>query len=172
MLRALPIKPVWSEAKTFAINTVPYYFDTRVVFQSKSKYWTRDGVSPNVEINENALTHAWATGDDVQTARGLVVGTAAGVGTPDAALATYRKHYTGTSEDIEKAKVIVWAANKWASACETTSYPVGYLAKLWPALIEPEGRIHFVGAYADNLNWGMEAATRSANRVAEAIDRL
>jgi monoamine oxidase len=30
--------------------------------------------------------------------------------------------------------------------------------------------VHFVGAYADNLNWGMEAATRSANRVAEAID--
>jgi monoamine oxidase len=28
-----------------------------------------------------------------------------------------------------------------------------------------------VGAYADNLNWGMEAATRSANRVAAAIDR-
>jgi monoamine oxidase len=44
------------------------------------------------------------------------------------------------------------------------------MAKFWPALIEPHGRIHFVGAYADNLNWGMEAATRSANRVAEAID--
>ena len=36
-------------------------------------------------------------------------------------------------------------------------------------LIEPHERIHFVGAYADNLNWGMEAATRSAHRVAEAI---
>ncbi len=29
-----------------------------------------------------------------------------------------------------------------------------------------------VGAYADNLNWGMEAATRSANRVAKAIHQL
>jgi monoamine oxidase len=38
-------------------------------------------------------------------------------------------------------------------------------------VIEPEGRVHFVGAYADNLNWGMEAATRSANRVAAAIHR-
>ena len=47
----------------------------------------------------------------------------------------------------------------------------GQLAMFWPVLIEPQGRIHFVGAYADNLNWGMEAATRSANRVAEAIDR-
>ena len=27
------------------------------------------------------------------------------------------------------------------------------------------------GSYADNLNWGQEAATRSANRVAIAIDK-
>jgi len=32
-------------------------------------------------------------------------------------------------------------------------------------------RVQFAGAYADNLNWGMEAATRSANRVALAIDQ-
>ena len=62
-----------------------------------------------------------------------------------------------------------WAANPWASACERTDYEPGQLGKFWPTLIEPVGRVHFAGAYADNLNWGMEAATRSANRVAEAI---
>ena len=64
------------------------------------------------------------------------------------------------------------ALDPWASACERTSYAPGQLAKFWPILIEPHGRIHFVGAYADNLNWGMEAATRSANRIAEAIHQL
>ncbi len=64
----------------------------------------------------------------------------------------------------------VWATNPWASACETTAAIVpASSSKYWPALVEPHGRVHFVGAYADNLNWGMEAATRSANRVAEAI---
>ena len=82
-----------------------------------------------------------------------------------------KKYYPGRSEDIEKAHVVVWALDPWASACERTSYAPGQLAIFWPILIEPHGRIHFVGAYADNLNWGMEAATRSANRVAEAIDR-
>ena len=172
MLRAIPVTPAWSEAKAFAVGNVPYYFDTRVVLQSRSRFWTRDRISPNMEIGDAALNHVWSTADDVSTPRGLLVGTASGVGTPDAALATYRKHYTGRSEDIDKAQVIVWAANKWASACETTAYPAGQLSKFWPALVEPEGRVHFVGAYADNLNWGMEAATRSANRVAEAIDRL
>ena len=65
----------------------------------------------------------------------------------------------------------MWATNPWASACETHGYRPGQLAKYWPALVEPHGRVHFVGAYADNLNWGMEAATRSAYRVSEAIDK-
>ena len=54
---------------------------------------------------------------------------------------------------------------------ERESLRVGQLAKFIPNIIQPVGRIHFVGAYADNLNWGMEAATRSANRVAKAIDQ-
>jgi NAD(P)-binding Rossmann-like domain len=43
-------------------------------------------------------------------------------------------------------------------------------AEFWPQIHEPAGRIYFAGAYADNLPWGMDAATRSANRVATAID--
>jgi len=170
MLRAIPVRPAWPEAKAYALGNVPYYFDSRVIFQTRSKFWAKDAISPNMEINEDALQHVWSTCDEVQSARGLIVGTATGAGSPEAALASYRKHYTGKSEDIEKAQVHVWIKNPWASACETTSYPVGQLAKFWPTLFEPVGRVHFVGAYADNLNWGMEAATRSANRVAEAID--
>ena len=170
MLRAIPVRPAWPEAKAVALRNVPYYFDSRVIFQTRSKFWAKDAISPNMEVNEDALQHVWSTCDEVPSTRGLLVGTAAGAGSPEAALASYRQHYTGRSEDIEKAQVHVWIKNPWASACETTSYPVGQLAKFWPALFEPIGRVHFVGAYADNLNWGMEAATRLANRVAEAID--
>jgi len=56
-------------------------------------------------------------------------------------------------------------------ACERHSFPLGQLAKFWPHMIAPVGRIHFAGAHADNLPWGMDAATRSANRVAQAIDQ-
>ncbi len=122
-----------------------------------------------MEFGDPALFHVWSASQDVQTTRGLLAGTASGPGTAERALATYRKYYPGRAEDIEKVHVVVWAIDPWASACERTSYPPGDLAKFWPVLIEPYERIHFVGAYADNLNWGMEAATRSANRVAEAI---
>jgi monoamine oxidase len=102
-----------------------------------------------------------------------VAGTATGPSTVEKSLAALRKHYPGKYEDIqpEKSKAVVWATDPWRSACERTDYAPGTLSKFWPGLIEPHGRIHFCGAYADNLNWGQEAATRSANRVAKAIDQ-
>jgi monoamine oxidase len=142
-----------------------------VIFQSRTQFWKRDRISPSMEFGDRELNHVWTTCDEVETSRGLIVGTATGLVTPEAALAVYRKRYPGASEDVEKAHVVAWASNPWASACETTSYRPGELVKLWPALIEPHGRIHFVGAYADNLNWGMEAATRSGYRASEAIDK-
>jgi monoamine oxidase len=171
MLRQIPVIPAWPAAKAHAIANVPYYFDSRPIFQSRTKFWARDRISPNMEFGDAELNHVWSTCDEVDTTRGLIVGTATGPQSAEAALAMFRRRYPGTSEDVEKARVHVWATNPWASACERTEYRPGELAKFWPTLIEPQGRVHFVGAYADNLNWGMEAATRSGYRVAEAITR-
>ena len=62
-----------------------------------------------------------------------------------------------------------WKEEPTCVHCEREAFPFGQLARIWPHLIEPVGRIHFAGAAYDNLPWGMDAATRSANRVAEAI---
>jgi monoamine oxidase len=170
MLSRIPVKPAWSAEKAHALNNVPYYSDTRVILQSRTRFWARDRRSPNMEFGDPALNHVWSTGDDVSTTRGLLVGTASGPGAPDPALRVFRRQYPGRSEDIERVQVVAWPTDPWSWACERTEYPPGQLRKMWPALIEPHGRVHFVGAYADNLNWGMEAATRSAYRAAEAID--
>lgn len=169
MLRQIPVTPEWPAGKAYALQNVPYYFDSRPIFQSRTKFWERDRISPNMEFGDPELNHVWSTCDEVDTTRGLIVGTSTGPQSADGALAMYRKRYPGRAEDVEKAHVHVWATNPWASACERTDYRPGQLAKFWPTLIEPHGRIHFVGAYADNLNWGMEAATRSGYRVSEAI---
>jgi monoamine oxidase len=170
MLRKIPVTPGWPEAKAYAIGNVPYYSNTRLLFQSKSKFWLQDNVSPNMEFDDAQLFQIWATGDDVKTSKGMMAGTASGPATAEQSLATLRKYYPGKSEDIEKSKAVVWATDPWRAACERTEYRPGELSKFWPGLIEPQNRVYFVGAYADNLNWGQEAATRSANRVAKAID--
>jgi monoamine oxidase len=170
MLRNIPVTPKLPETKAWAVSNVPYYFDTRPVFQTRTKFWEKDGLTPTMEFNVRELNHVWATCDEVETTRGLIVGTSTGPQTPETTLAAYKRLYPGKTFDVEKAKAVVWSTNPWASACETTAYAPGTLTKYWPALFEPVGRIHFCGAYADNLNWGQEAATRSAFRAATAID--
>ena len=170
MLRQVPVKPAWAEARNYVIQNFKYYTASRPVFQSRSRFWERDAVSPNVEVGDPALGHYWKIGEDVETTRGLLVSTAQGLTTAEEALAAFHKYYPGKSQDIEQVYVHDWAKDPWAMACEGLNYPPGDLKKFWPLIIEPHGRIYFAGAYADNLNWGMEAATRSANRVARAID--
>ena len=86
-------------------------------------------------------------------------------------MAAYRSHYPGKSApEIEHTIAHHWFQDRWAPVSEREGFRVGQLSKFWPNIMEPHGRIHFARAYADNLNWSMEAATRSANRVALTID--
>jgi len=171
MLRQIPVAPEWPAEKRWAIDNVPYYTATRPVFQARTKFWKQDNVSTNIQFGEPALQHVWSQAEDVETPRGLIAGTAQGGVTPEAALSVYRARYTGKADTIEQAMVIDWSKDPWAMACETTGYTPGQMSRFWPHTIEPHGRIHFAGAYCDNLGWGQEAATRSANRVAEAIHK-
>lgn len=170
MLRQIPVRPTFDERKRWAIQSMPYYSATRPIFLSRTKFWHEQRVSINVEFGERALEHVWSMADDVRTERGLITGTAQPGVSAEAALATFRAHSPAKSDTIEKAMIVDWSRDPWCLACETTAYRPGELSKFWPAIIEPYGRIHFAGAYCDNLNWGQEAATRSANRVARAID--
>jgi monoamine oxidase len=170
MLSELTVTPPFPAAKAYAIRNVAYYTAARVAFQCRTPFWERDKVSPSMEFGERNLGGVWRIAEEVATHRALLEGSADPGTTPDEALAAFRKLYPGKSEDIEQAFVYDWSQDPWCTFCETVTLPPGQLPKVWPRIIEPEGRIHFAGAYADNMCWGMEAATRSANRTAKAID--
>ena len=169
MLRQIPITPALPDTKRWAVANVPYYSATRPVLQARTRFWRNNKTGINIEFSEQSLEHVWTMPDEVETPRGLIVGTAAPGVKAETALETFRASYP-EKDTIEYARIIDWSKDPWRMACETTEYKPGELKKFWPALIEPHGRIHFAGAYCDNLNWGQEAATRSANRVARAID--
>jgi monoamine oxidase len=85
---------------------------------------------------------------------------------PQRALAAFREVYPRKKGTIEQAISRDWTKETFASTCERLPFPIGELSKFWSNVMKPVGRIHFAGAYADNLNWVTDAATRSANRVA------
>jgi len=171
MLRRLPVSPDWPPDRAYIIRNMPYLTVSRVILQSRTPFWSKDEISANIEFSDLSLYETWRTAEEIETSRGLLLGGATASTSAEQALKAFRRYYPGKSEDIEQALVVDWGHDPWAMACERIYYSPGELPKYWPKVIEPHGRIHFAGAYADNLSWGQEAATRSANRVAEAIDQ-
>ena len=63
-----------------------------------------------------------------------------------------------------------WSKDPYAGMCERIPYKLNQLARFWPEVTRPAGRIHFAGAYAAQMSWGQEAALESALRAAQEID--
>jgi monoamine oxidase len=166
----IPMKPALSPQKQYALENVTYDSYQRFVFQASSKFWLDDGLNINMNLGHPDLWSVWHSAEEVDTHRVIILGTGPGGISPQRALAAFREVYPG-NDTIELAIGRDWTKQPYASTCERLSFPIGELHKFWPVIIKPEGRIHFSGAYADNLNWGTEAATRSGNRVAKEIDQ-
>jgi len=171
MVGGLEVEPSWSPAKQYVIENTTYYTATVFVMQSRTRFWEEDGTSPNLVFNRPELGSCRAMAGEVETPRGLIVGDAEGGTDPKETLETFRHFYPGAGENVEHIQAKSWAADRWAPFCERLSFGLGELGKFWPEVMKPEGRIHFASSSTDNLAWGMEAATRSARRVAGVIDR-
>jgi monoamine oxidase len=171
MLRQIPVSPAWPDAKSFVIREMPYYTRTRVVLQSRTRFWKADKISPNWSPPDPRLNELWSMADEVNTPRGILLGGAQAGVPASASLAAFQKLYPGKSADIEQVFVHDWSKDPWAGMCERTAYKPGELARFWPEVTRSCGRVHFAGAYAAQMSWGQEAALESANRVAGEIDR-
>ncbi len=168
--KKIPVSPSFTAEKQFVIDNVAYDSYARLVFQASSKFWLKDNVSINMEFEHPDINSIWQVADEVDTHRVALMGTCPGGVSAQRALAAFRQIYPGKRDTIEQALIKDWTKETYAFTCERLHFPMGQLHKFWPTIMKPEGRIHFAGAYADNLNWGMEASTRSANRVAKEID--
>ncbi|PSR52387.1 flavin-containing amine oxidase [Adhaeribacter arboris] len=167
----IPVEPALPAEKKYVLDHIAYDSYARFVFQASSKFWLKDNLSINMDLNHPDIGGIWQVAEEVDTHRVALMGMGPGGTTPQRAIAAFREVYPGKQDTIEQALVKDWPREQYAFTCERLNFPMGSLKKLWPHVMEPHGRIHFAGAYADNLNWGMEAATRSANRVAKEIDQ-
>jgi monoamine oxidase len=170
LLRKIPVTPAWPETHSHVIQNVVFGSQARVVLQSRTRFWKGDLPSINLETGDPAMYRVYQTAEEVPGERAVLMGSGKPDVTAEEAQAAFGKFYPGKAHTVEQAHIHNWARDPWASACERHPFPLGQLAKFWPHIMTPVGRIHFAGAYADNLPWGMDAATRSANRVARAID--
>ena len=88
MLRKISVTPAWPEAKQYAINNIPYTVETRLIFQSATKFWKRDGYTGNMDFGP-PVGNIWPMAEEVSTQRGLLIGTSPASMTTGIALATF-----------------------------------------------------------------------------------
>jgi monoamine oxidase len=172
-LRNILFTPDVPTEKRYIFDNLAYDSYPRFAFQARSKFWLNDNLPINFNFNHPGLNNVWQVANEVDTQRVVLMATGPGGTSPLRALHTFKQLYPGNTSNItiEQALVKDWTADRFAPSCERLSFPMGTLAKFWPHVMTPVGRIHFAGSYADNNNWGMEAATNSANRVAEEIEQ-
>ncbi|MEX0681461.1 MAG: FAD-dependent oxidoreductase [Balneolales bacterium] len=173
-LRNIPVNPALPEQKHFVFDNVNYVQTTRIVFQARSEFWLEDDLSINLTFNHPSLRTIWQVADEVDTHRVALMAKAPGGTNPMRTLETFKELYPGRRSNISIEQTLAkdWSTDRFAPGCERSGFSsLGSLSQYWPHIITPVGRIHFAGGYADNRSWGMEAATNSANRVAQEIDQ-
>ena len=69
--------------------------------------------------------------------------------TEQQALAAYFSRYPCKSVEIESVIAYQWFMDRGAPVSERESFRVGQPAKFIPHIMQPVGRVHFAGAYAD-----------------------
>jgi hypothetical protein len=96
-LRQIPVKPEWPDAKRYVIENIPHSSHCRVIFQTRSRFWQANKIIANMNPGDPSLGSVWAMADEVETRRGILIGTAL-VTTPEKASEEYRGRYPGKSE--------------------------------------------------------------------------
>ena len=166
----IPVTPAWPASKAYVLKNTAFSSSTRVVLQSRTKFWKHDLPSINLETGDGTVPLVWQSADEVPTERAPLFMRLPGSASAEEAQSSFVKLYPGKSQTIEQTYVHHWSRDPWAYNCEpSASSPWARSKQFWPHMLEPVGPIHFAGCHADNLPWGMDAATRSANRVAQII---
>jgi len=173
IFKNIPITPVLSPAKQYVVNNLSYTSHPFCVFEAASKFWLDDGIpSINMEFEHPDISSIWQETNEVDTTRIILKAYCPGGISAQRVLAAFREVYPGKKDTIEQALTLDWTKDKYAPTCEMEPFPIGEMHKFWPQLMMPEGRIYFAGTYADNMSRGMESCIRSAQRVAEEINKI
>ena len=171
VFKKIVVSPALSAEKQFVVDNLAYTSHPHYIFEASSKFWLDDGLkSINLEFDDPDIQATWQTADEVETERVMIVAYGPSGLSPQRVLAAFRRLYPGKRDTIVQALTKDWSKDSFAPTCEMVPFPVGQMHKFWPQILKPEGRIFFIGTYADNMSRGMESCLRSAKRVAEEIN--
>jgi monoamine oxidase len=178
VLRKLELDSSFSEAKRKAIADLHYDSLLRVYVQSRSRFWTQQGVNGSAATD---LPIGWVVEhtESQPGTRGILE---AQVRSEEAASAKklptderirwavdyMDKVHPGLKHNIEGGTSVCWDDDPWSLGA-WAYYDPGEMASLFPHVAKPEGRVHFAGEHTSGLGATLEGAVQSGIRAATEI---
>ena len=181
VLSAVSIWPVPPAPQNEAILNLKYGETTRAFCRIKDPYWQEDGFDPSLNT-DTAIRTFWAIDSHMGEGehRGMFVMTGktgqqvAALG-PQAAsdflIKELERIRPASRGQIEILRYHSWGRQPLQRGCSPMFAP-GQVTAFANEMIVPHGRLHFAGEHTRRLDYGMEAAMESGERVAfEILDR-
>ena len=179
VLRRLEISPAFGREKRMAVEQLRYTSVARVYVQTRTRFWTADGLSGNASTDLPVMGVYERTINQPGT-RGILESYVAGATARHvtsmresdrltATLAGMAKVYPRILEQYEGGASKCWDEDEWARGAYAWFEP-GQMMALMPHVAKPEGRIHFAGEHASFWPGWMEGALESAERVVREIE--
>lgn len=179
VLRSIQVNPAFGPAKQKAIQELTYQSVTRVFVQSKTRYWTSEGLSgyaasdlPIMTVwdctagqpGEHAVLECYASGE---AARRLE--SAREEKRVQIAVENLERLFPGIRENFERGTSVAWDSDPWARGAFAW-FKVDQMSTLLPHLATREGRVFFGGEHTSPWFGWMEGALQSGFRVAREVN--
>jgi monoamine oxidase len=178
VLRTLDVAPL-STAKRRAIAELPYPSVTKVIIQTRTRFWREGGLSGFADT-DLPVPEVWDLSQGQAGQRGLLMAYVTEPNAdplarraPEARLAwtldQLERIFPGARAEYEGGASQAWRDDPWSRGAYPT-YAPGQVIDLFPAVRQSEGRLHFAGDHASVWPGWMQGALESGNRAARVID--
>ncbi len=181
VLREVAIWPKPPAPQFEAITKLRYAETTRAFCLIKEPFWQEDGFEPGL-FTDGALRMLWVidnhTGDGVHrgmfvltSQSGSQVASRSGEAASAFLIEEMERLRPASKGQIEILRYHSWERQPLQKGCSPMFAP-GQVTAFANEMILPHGRLHFAGEHTRRLDYGMEAAMESGERVAfEILDR-
>jgi monoamine oxidase len=179
VLRGIEIAAAFSDAKQRAIRELSYISVTRVFVETKSRFWTKAGLSGYAatdlpvgttedcsqgESGSQGILECYTSGESARRMAALTEPQRVRTAVDNLEIL-----FPGARENYEKAVSVAWDSDPLARGAFAW-FKAGQMSALLPHTASPEGRVFFAGEHTSPWFGWMQGALESGNRAAGEVN--
>jgi monoamine oxidase len=184
VMRHIEVLKPFSAAKQRAIRQVHYDASTKVLLQTRSRFWEDDeGIVGGGTVTDLAIRNLYYPDHGRETGRGVLLasytwaedaqrwGSLTPEGRIEQAIEDVARIHPQIVQEFEVGASKVWHDDEFAGGAFALFEP-GQFTRLYNAICQPEGRFYFAGEHASVYHRWIQGAIESGLRAANEVHQL